>query len=43
MTRYMEFLAMHQVGFFKISRFIPDAICLNKVQSMLKIKLFLVV
>ena len=37
------FLAPHQVGFFRISRFIPDGICSNKTQSTRKIKLFLVV
>ena len=36
------FLALHQVGSFRISRFIPDGICSNKTQSMRKIKLFLV-
>ena len=46
MTRYMEFvkiLAPHKVGYFRISVFIPNGICLNKLQSTLKIKLFPVV
>ena len=37
------FLALHKVGFFRIALFIPNGICSNKVQSMWKIKLFLVV
>ena len=37
------FLAPHQVGFFRISQFISDRICLNKAHSTQKIKLFLVV
>ena len=37
------FLALHKVGFFRISLFISNGICSNKAQSMLKIKLFLMV
>ena len=37
------FLAPHQVGFFRISRFITDGLCSNKAQSTRKIMLFLMV
>ena len=30
------FLLPHQVGFFRISRFMPDGICSNKAQSTWK-------
>ena len=43
MTKCTEFVAPHGVGFFRISRLIPDGICSNKAQSMWKIKSFLVV
>ena len=33
------FLALHKVGFFRISLFIPNGICLNKAQRTWKIKL----
>ena len=42
-TEFVTILALHQVGFFRISRFIPDGICSTKAQSKRKIKLFLVV
>ena len=42
-TEFVLFLALHQVGFFRISRFIPDGICSNKAQSTRKITLFQVV
>ena len=37
------FLAPHNVGFFRISLFIPNGICSNIAQSTQKIKFFLVV
>ena len=47
MTRYtvvfFVFLVPHKVVLFRISLFIPNGICSNKVQSTWKIKLFLVV
>ena len=37
------FLAPHNIGFFRISLFIPNGICSNIAQSTQKIKFFLVV
>ena len=37
------FLAPYKVGLFRISLFMPNGICSNKVQSTWKIKLFLAV
>ena len=42
-TEFVTVLAPHKLGFLRISRFIPDRILLNKVQSTRIIKLFLVV
>ena len=42
-TKCTEFVALHGVGFFRISQLKPDGICSNKAQSMWKIKSFLVV
>ena len=41
--RLLLYLAPHQVGLFRISRFVPDETCSNKAQSTRKFELFLMV